>query len=93
MYAVNMTNRSDIGAALSHARKATGLTQDDLAAITGISRPTIARDETHGSTVTVERLLKYARALGVDFRIVAGKAPAVGLEPVTYRFQTEGSAA
>ena len=79
----------DIGAVLAHARRAAGLTQMELAAATGVSRITVARDEGGTTTVTVDRLARYADALGVDFRIATSRstAPATGLEPVTYRFQ------
>lgn len=50
---------------LSKIRKARGLTQEELAQATGISRITIARYETNKMDPTAEKLRKLASVLNV----------------------------
>ena len=46
-------------------RKARTLSQDDLAAMTGLSKATISRAESMDSTAKLATYIKYAEALGI----------------------------
>ncbi len=55
--------RDAVGAAIRRAREAANLTQDELAAASGVSRPAIARIELGNSSVQIDRLWDLASAL------------------------------
>ncbi|GAB2717237.1 hypothetical protein GCM10027089_46870 [Nocardia thraciensis] len=57
--------RDAVGAAIRRAREAAGMTQDDLAEASGVSRPVIARIELGNSGVQVDRLWDLAEALAM----------------------------
>lgn len=59
-----------IGKDIRDARKDQDLTQEELAELAGVSRPTIARVET-GSNISTGTLEKVAKALGKRLRISA----------------------
>ena len=50
---------------LKSIRTMRGLTQEQLAELTGINRVTIAKCENHKFTITLRNLLKIAKALNV----------------------------
>lgn len=54
---------------LVHRRVELGMTQQDVADITGIKRPNIARVESCTMTPTIEVLIRYAMALGCKLNI------------------------
>lgn len=73
----------DVGAAelgrrvadnLRHRRKARGLSLDDLAQASGVSRAALSQIETHKSNPTVGLLWKIAVGLGVPFSELIGEA-------------------
>lgn len=57
--------RDAVGAAIRRAREAAGMSQDDLAEASGVSRPVIARIELGNSGVQVDRLWDLAEALSM----------------------------
>jgi len=56
---------AEIGQRIRAARRAKGLTQQELATATGIRRPNVARLERGGNTPTIETLQRVAEALEV----------------------------
>lgn len=56
--------RRAFGAALAQARLTAGMTQDELAAASGVSRPTISRLELGTSSISSDRVWDLAEALG-----------------------------
>ena len=68
-----------LGKRIATLRRARRLTQDRLAAATGISRSSIANIEKGGQLVGVHLLVKFARTLGVpvgDFTSLDSELPA-----------------
>ncbi len=59
-----MDEREQLGAQLAAARKARGLTQPDLSALTGIQQAEISRIERGAGNPTAATLLRLADALG-----------------------------
>lgn len=59
-----MDERAQLGAQLAAARKARGLTQPDLSALTGIQQAEISRIERGAGNPTAATLLRLADALG-----------------------------
>lgn len=59
-----MSEREQLGAQLAAARKARGLTQPDLSALTGIQQAEISRIERGAGNPTAATLLRLADALG-----------------------------
>ena len=59
-----------IGQQIRKARDKQGLTQTELAAKAGVSRPTVARVEL-GVAISFATLVKIADALSLDIRLVA----------------------
>jgi len=55
--------RDAVGAAIRRAREAAELSQDELAAASGVSRPVIARIELGNSSIQIDRLWDLASAL------------------------------
>lgn len=53
---------------LTAERKCRGITQKEIADITGMKAPNIARIESKKYIPTLDVLLRYARALGKEFR-------------------------
>lgn len=58
---------------LLRLRKATGLTQDQLATAAGLSRMTVQRIEAQDIDPRVSTLLEMARALGMELMLVPGE--------------------
>lgn len=63
---VRDVRRAALGEALAAARQAAGLTQDELAAASGVSRPTISRLEQGTSSISSDRIWDLAQACGTD---------------------------
>lgn len=63
---VRDVRRKALGAALAAARQEAGLTQGQLAAASGVSRPTISRLELGTSSISSDRLWDLAAACGTD---------------------------
>lgn len=55
--------RDAVGAAIRRARESAGMTQDELAETSGLSRPSIARIELGTSGVQLDRLFELAEAM------------------------------
>lgn len=51
---------------LKYLRKARKYTQDDLAAMSGISRSTIGMVESNKRDITLDKIEKIAKALGIE---------------------------
>jgi transcriptional regulator with XRE-family HTH domain len=68
----------DLGTRLKELRKEKGITLNDLARLTGMSRSTLYKVENNGMSLTYQKLLRLSDGLGVEiaelFR-VAPKAP------------------
>ena len=59
---------------LAELRKAKGFSQEKLAALSGVSRVTIARLETGKTSTTLQTLERIAAALGVTVSVLLEKA-------------------
>ncbi|MCC6095774.1 MAG: helix-turn-helix domain-containing protein [Eubacterium sp.] len=59
----------DIVQALVDERKRQGLSQNDIADMTGMRAPNIARIENFKSRASLETLLRYADALGLEMNL------------------------
>jgi predicted nucleotidyltransferase/DNA-binding XRE family transcriptional regulator len=69
-----MSDLTDIGAALVQARKASGLTQAQLAAALGVHRQQVQRWESaRYRSASLERVAEVARTLGFDALILDGR--------------------
>ena len=60
---------------IKHWRKMRQMTQEDLAALVGISQPTLSRLENGEVPVTLETLSKCARALEIPLEQLYSVAP------------------
>lgn len=63
-FTAEMDERAQLGAQLAAARRARGLTQPDLSALTGIQQAEISRIENGAGNPTAATLLRLADALG-----------------------------
>lgn len=54
---------------IRQARKATGLTQEEVSEKLGLSRSVIAKYETGAISPTIDRLIEIMDAIGVQFNI------------------------
>jgi transcriptional regulator with XRE-family HTH domain len=61
----------DLGRALAGLRQAQHLTQEEVAAMTGVERSYLARLERGSSVKQVERLLRVVRRLGAEITVQA----------------------
>ncbi|MEO8094801.1 MAG: helix-turn-helix domain-containing protein [Pseudolysinimonas sp.] len=66
---MNIRAASDFGALVAERREALGLTQSELATRAGVVREWLVRLENGSSTVTVHRLLRVLRELGLDVNV------------------------
>lgn len=73
---VRDVRRKALGAALAAARQKAGLTQDELADASGVSRPTISRIEQGTSSISSDRLWDLAYACGTTPADLFGEAQA-----------------
>ena len=62
---------SDIALALLNARKEKGITQQQLADIVGVSKPTISLMENGKQNITIDLLCRICTALGVELSFQA----------------------
>ena len=58
-----------VGEIIRQARKATGLTQEEVSEKLGLSRSVIAKYETGAISPTIDRLIEIMDAIGVQFNI------------------------
>lgn len=63
-----------VGEIIRQARKATGLTQEEVSEKLGLSRSVIAKYETGAISPTIDRLIEIMDAIGVQFNISIQKA-------------------
>lgn len=63
---VRLVNTTDLGAVAAEQRIKVGLTQSELAELAGVTRDWLARFETGSPNVTVARVMRVYRALGLD---------------------------
>jgi transcriptional regulator with XRE-family HTH domain len=67
---MTQTDLQDIGKVIRQNRQARRLSQNDLARLSGVSRPRITRLETGRITdITVGNLLRLLRALDLELRV------------------------
>jgi transcriptional regulator with XRE-family HTH domain len=59
----------DAGTMVREARRRAGLTQRKLAALVGVSQPTVARIESGATQSTVELVDRLIRACGLELRV------------------------
>jgi transcriptional regulator with XRE-family HTH domain len=62
---------------LTRIRRSSGLTGGDVAAVMGCSQSAVVQIETsarRGHTITLERLLRYAQAVGAEIRITESES-------------------
>ncbi|TQL45006.1 y4mF family transcriptional regulator [Homoserinimonas aerilata] len=64
---------SDFGALVAERREALGLTQAELAGRAGVAREWLVRLENGKPTVTVHRLLRVLRELGLEVTVAAAE--------------------
>lgn len=69
---------AEVGARLRAARRRTVLTQDALARLAGISRPSVSNIEAGRQSVTLALFLSLADALGADPAELLGPDPGGG---------------
>ncbi|MFF5451899.1 helix-turn-helix domain-containing protein [Streptomyces sp. NPDC012950] len=65
-----LAHRRDIGDNLREARRAAGLTQEQVALAAGIERPTYVRIERGQASARVDTLIRIAAVLGVDLSVL-----------------------
>jgi HTH-type transcriptional regulator/antitoxin HipB len=75
-----LVTAGQLGAVLQATRKAQGLTQAALAARIGLSQSRVSHLELHAHEMSVEQLLAWCAALGLELAIGARSGAAV---PVT----------
>lgn len=63
---VRLVNTTDLGAVAAERRVVLGLTQSALADQAGVTRDWLARFETGAPNVTVARVMRVYRVLGLD---------------------------
>lgn len=68
---INYAN--DFGTTLAAVRRARGLTQEQLAELTGISRTYLAKLETGSDTVELRRLVLALRRIGAEVTVALGQ--------------------
>ena len=59
-----------IGKAIRSRRKQLGMTQRDVAEITGLQRQTISRVEAGNTAVSVATMARIASVVGLDLRVI-----------------------
>ena len=73
--------RTAFGTRLFNARKARGITQQELADKIGITKRMVANYEGISDGPTIERLTELAKALGVTVSYLLGESPLKNIEP------------
>ncbi|MBE6470319.1 MAG: helix-turn-helix domain-containing protein [Coriobacteriaceae bacterium] len=65
---------SSIGAVLRRRRRELGYTQSEVAAFCGFSQRLISEIERGRETVAIDKVMRYANGLGIDFLLrIRGK--------------------
>ncbi len=65
-----MYDMGQIGSALRRRRRELGYTQADIAMFCGFSKRLIGEIERGRGTVGIEKVLRYANGVGIDFALV-----------------------
>jgi transcriptional regulator with XRE-family HTH domain len=71
----------DLGLAVSEARRATGLTQTELADRSGVERTYLAKLEAGLSTLLLDRSLRLLRRLGARLVVELPDDPGIDRQP------------
>jgi transcriptional regulator with XRE-family HTH domain len=66
---------TDFGRTLAGVRRARGLTQEQLAELTGVSRTYLAKLETGSDTVELQRLVLALRRMGAEVTVALQDRP------------------
>lgn len=78
-----LVTTSQLGSMLQAARKTHGLTQSALAARIGLSQSRVSHLELHAHELSVEQLLAWCAALGLELAVGARGEVAVSPAPTT----------
>lgn len=62
------SDHEKIGFNILHERRKRGMTQETLANAAEISRPRLSAIERGNTTLTLETLMKIAKALGIEYK-------------------------
>lgn len=65
----------DLGPAIKHERQLAGVTQEELAKLSNITRDALARYETGDRPTPAKVAVRIAKALGIDYARLIGMAP------------------
>lgn len=74
--------KTELGKKLAHIRKEKGLTQIELAKMTGISNRMIAHYETKASTIPIEKLALIAKAMQISLDEISGIKEINNIKPL-----------
>lgn len=77
-----MKTKTNLGKRISEIRKKKGLTQIELAKMTGISNRMIAHYETRASTIPIEKLAIIAKALQISLDEISGIKEINNIKPL-----------
>ena len=66
---------SDLGSKIKQVREARGYTQDEIAALMGLQRTTISNWEKNVRIPSSDKLIEYARIVGVTLDYFSDKSP------------------
>jgi transcriptional regulator with XRE-family HTH domain len=75
---MHVRSARDLGSAIAEARRLRGLTQDELAEATGVERSYLARIETGGSVILLDRIFRLLRRLGAEVSVTLPEQDARG---------------
>jgi len=78
-----LVTAGQLGAMLQASRKALGLTQSALAARIGLSQSRVSHLELHAQELSVEQLLAWCAALGLELAVGTRNSAAVSTTPTT----------
>jgi transcriptional regulator with XRE-family HTH domain len=70
-----LNSAKDFGKTLAGVRRARGLTQQQLAELTGMNRTYLTRLETKSDTVELQRLVLALRRLGAEITVTLPEGP------------------
>lgn len=72
---ISTQHRKEFGASLRAARVNAGLTQSDLAEVTGVEQKYISRIENGAVNMTLDTMAVLAKALGLDVKVFLAQPP------------------
>ncbi len=78
-----LVTAGQLGAMLQAARRAQGLTQSALASRIGLSQSRVSHLELHAQELSVEQLLAWCAALGLELAVGSRDSAAVSTAPTT----------